>query len=86
MRIHTNFPHHRIGILALLRCAPERAEVARALASWKAQLFEDAAADAGLDAAMERSFDEWDAHPQGRAIIALSTLTLTRIGDALPWP
>jgi crotonobetainyl-CoA:carnitine CoA-transferase CaiB-like acyl-CoA transferase len=86
VRIHTNFPHHRSGIVALLRCAPERAEVARALASWKAQSFEDAAAEAGLVAAMERSFDEWDAHPQGRAVAALPTLTLTRIGDAPPWP
>jgi hypothetical protein len=35
-------------------------------------------------AAMERTFDEWDAHPQGRAVAALPTLTLTRIGDAPP--
>jgi crotonobetainyl-CoA:carnitine CoA-transferase CaiB-like acyl-CoA transferase len=85
-RIHTNFPHHRAGILALLRCAPNRAAVAYALAEWDAQAFEDAAAEAGMIAAMERTFDEWDAHPQGRAVATLPTLTLTltRIGDALP--
>ncbi len=84
VRIHTNFPHHRAGILALLRCAPNRASVARALADWDAQAFEDAAAAAGMIAAMERTFDEWDADPQGRAVAALPTLTLTRIGAAPP--
>ncbi len=86
VRIHTNFPHHRAGILALLRCDPERAAVAEALAKWEAQAFEDAAAEAGMVAAMERSFDEWDAHPQGRAVAALPLLTLTKIGDAPPEP
>jgi crotonobetainyl-CoA:carnitine CoA-transferase CaiB-like acyl-CoA transferase len=86
VRIHTNFPHHRSGILTILDCAPERAAVAEALAAWDARAFEDVAAEAGMVAAMERSFAEWDEHPQGRAVAALPTLTLTRIGDAPPSP
>jgi crotonobetainyl-CoA:carnitine CoA-transferase CaiB-like acyl-CoA transferase len=86
VRIHTNFPHHRAGILALLRCGPYRAAVARALGTWEAQAFEDAAAQAGLVAAMERTFAEWDAHPQGWAIASLPTLSLTKIADAPSQP
>ena len=32
------------------------------------QAFEQAAADAGLVVAAARSFAQWDAHPQGRAL------------------
>ena len=88
VRLHTNFPHHRDGVLALLRCAHDRADVQRALAGWRAHDFESAAADAGLVVAALRSFDEWDAHPQGQADAALPTLTIERIepADAAPAP
>src|SRR5262245_60382928 len=65
VRLHTNFPHHREGILRLLGCAYERASVQRAVHTWTAAAFEEAAAQAGLCATMLRSFVEWDAHPQG---------------------
>lgn len=86
VRIHTNFPHHRDGMLRLLGCAYDRTAVADTLKEWDAESLETAAADAGLVAAMIRSFEEWDAHPQGRAVAALPTLTITRIGDAQPQP
>lgn len=86
VRIHTNFPHHRDGMLRLLGCAYDRAAVAKALQGWNAEALEQAAADAGLVAAMARTFAEWDAHPQGRAVAALPSLTITRIGDAPPRP
>ncbi|MDN0074005.1 CoA transferase [Crenobacter sp. SG2303] len=82
VRLHTNFPHHRDGVLALLGCAHDRASVAAALQDWNAQAFEDAAAEHGLVVAMLRSFDEWDAHPQGRALAGLPVFTLEKIGDA----
>jgi crotonobetainyl-CoA:carnitine CoA-transferase CaiB-like acyl-CoA transferase len=82
VRIHTNFPHHRDGMLRLLGCAYDRAAVADALKDWDTEALERVATDAGLVAAMMRSFEEWDAHPQGRAVAALPTLTITRIGDA----
>jgi len=83
VRLHTNFPHHRDGVLRLLDCAPERAAVAAALRSRQAEAFEAEAAEAGLCVTALRSFAEWDAHPQGRAIAAWP-LRLSRIGDAPP--
>ncbi|MFB9156338.1 CoA transferase [Chromobacterium violaceum] len=85
-RIHTNFAHHCRGVLDLLGCEYDRDSVAGALATWSAFDFEDAAAERGLVVAALRSFAEWDAHPQGRAVAALPPLTITRIGDASPLP
>lgn len=86
VRLHTNFPHHRDGVLKLLGCAYDKAAVAQALLGWKAEAFEEAAAEAGLVVAMMRSFGEWDAHPQGRAVAALPLFVIERIGDAPPTP
>jgi crotonobetainyl-CoA:carnitine CoA-transferase CaiB-like acyl-CoA transferase len=82
VRLHTNFPHHRDGVLKLLGCAHDRDAVAAALAGWKAEEFEQAAADAGLVVAMMRSPDEWAAHPQGQAIAAMPVIRIKRIGEA----
>ena len=35
---------------------------------------------------MTRSFAEWDAHPQGRAVAGLPVFSIERIGDAPPQP
>ncbi|HET6183064.1 MAG TPA: CoA transferase [Acetobacteraceae bacterium] len=86
VRLHTNFPHHRDGVLRLLGCAHEREAVRAVLARWNAFDFEQAAAEAGLCVAAMRSFTEWDAHPQGRAVQAEPLIALERIGDAPPSP
>lgn len=86
LRLHTNFPHHRDGVLEILDCANERNAVSAALKGWSAQDFEDAAAERGLVATMMRSFDEWDTHPQGRAAAGLPLLEIIKIGDAEPQP
>jgi crotonobetainyl-CoA:carnitine CoA-transferase CaiB-like acyl-CoA transferase len=86
VRIHTNFLHHRDGVLALLNCAYDRDSVAAALLNWKAQDFDAQAAERGLVVAMVRSFEEWDQHPQGQAVADLPPLTVERIGDAPPPP
>jgi crotonobetainyl-CoA:carnitine CoA-transferase CaiB-like acyl-CoA transferase len=86
VRIHANFLHHRKGVLALLGCDDDRAAVAAALKGWDAEMFETRAAEAGLVATMSRSFAEWDAHPQGRAIADLPVFTIEKIGDAPPQP
>src|SRR5205085_6358448 len=82
MRLHTNFPHHRDGVLKLLGCAYERDAVDQALQAWRAEDFETAAAESGLVVAAMRSFAEWDAHPQGRAVAGLPVFSIERIGDA----
>ena len=87
VRIHTNFAHHRDGVLALLACAHERDAVQRALVAWGALDFEAAASDAGLVVAALRTLAEWDAHPQGQADAALGPLSIERIdvpGAAAP--
>jgi crotonobetainyl-CoA:carnitine CoA-transferase CaiB-like acyl-CoA transferase len=82
VRVHANFPHHRDGVLRLLGCPREREAVASALKERTAFGFEDEAAAAGLCVTAMRSFDEWDAHPQGRAVQSEPLIALTRIGDA----
>ncbi len=86
MRLHTNFAHHREGVLRLLGCAGDRAGVQAALDNWRALAFEQSAADAGLCVTAMRAFAEWDAHPQGQAIAALPPVEIERIGDAPPVP
>jgi crotonobetainyl-CoA:carnitine CoA-transferase CaiB-like acyl-CoA transferase len=84
VRLHTNFPHHRDGILKLLQCAYERDAVQSALMKWDAEQFETAAAEAKMVATMMRSPAEWAAHPQGQALATLPLLEITRIGEAPP--
>lgn len=86
VRLHTNFPHHRDGILKLLACGYEREAVQAALSRWEGEKFETAAAEAGLVATMMRSPGEWAAHPQGRAVAQLPLLEISRIGEAPPRP
>ncbi len=86
VRLHTNFPHHRDGVLALLACDYDKAAVQQALLNWRAEEFEEAAAQAGLVATAKRSFEEWDHHPQGVAVAALPIFSIERIGDASPQP
>ena len=86
VRLHTNFPHHRDGMLKLLGCAYDKAAVADTVKAWKAFDLEDAAAEAGLCATAMRSFAEWDAHPQGQAVPTQPVVRITRIGDAPPRP
>ncbi|KAG5635570.1 hypothetical protein H0H81_010774 [Sphagnurus paluster] len=86
IRIHTNFPHHRAGILRLLSLpstpAPNRADVSHALSTQSASAFEAAAASAGMCAFALRTAAEWDAHPQAHALRGAAPVEVRRIGDA----
>src|ERR1043165_6712822 len=84
VRLHTNFPHHRDGMLKLLGCDYSREAVQRALDARQGGACETAAAEAGLVATMTRSFAEWDAHPQGQAVASLPVFTIEKIGEAPP--
>jgi crotonobetainyl-CoA:carnitine CoA-transferase CaiB-like acyl-CoA transferase len=86
IRLHTNFPHHRDGILRLLGCAYEREAVQRALDNRSAFAFEEEAVAAGMVVAALRSIAEWDAHPQGLAVAKLPLISIEKIGDAPPRP
>ena len=86
VRLHTNFPHHRDGVLRLLRCDHDRAAVSRALQDWNAQAVENALAAAGLVGSRMRGFAEWDAHPHAQALAAQPVVSIEKIGDAPPHP
>jgi crotonobetainyl-CoA:carnitine CoA-transferase CaiB-like acyl-CoA transferase len=86
IRLHTNLPHHRAGTLKLLGADYDRASVQRAIDGWEAFKLEDAAAVAGLVVTATRSFAEWDAHPQGRAVAGLPLFVIEKIGDAPAQP
>ena len=81
VRLHTNFPHHRDGVLRLLGCSNDRSAVEQALRHWRALAFEDVAAEAGLCVTALRSYADWDASPQGRAVSDMP-VRIDRIGDA----
>ncbi len=86
IRLHTNFPHHRDGVLDLLGCANERAAVAAALAERDGAEFEAAATARGMCVALYRTAEEWAAHPQSAAVAELPAVAIERIGDAPPEP
>jgi crotonobetainyl-CoA:carnitine CoA-transferase CaiB-like acyl-CoA transferase len=88
VRLHTNFPHHRAAVCKVLDCKPERDDVQAALMQWDAEAFETAAYAAGGVAAMMRSHDEWSALPHAKALAALPTISIEKIGEAAPrpWP
>ncbi|MCH8197658.1 MAG: CoA transferase [Proteobacteria bacterium] len=86
VRIHTNFPRHRQGTLALLGCDYDRDAVSETIAGWNAEALETAADEAGLLVAMMRSPGEWENHPQAPAVAAGPLLSIERIGAAPPEP
>jgi crotonobetainyl-CoA:carnitine CoA-transferase CaiB-like acyl-CoA transferase len=86
VRLHTNFPHHRDGMLELLGCAYDREAVRAALAHWQAEALETAAAERGLVATAMRSFAEWERHPQSAALAGQPLVSFERIGEAPPEP
>lgn len=86
VRLHTNFPHHREGILKMLGCDYTRESVTDALKQWRGQDYEDQVAARGLVGTMMRSPVEWASHPQGVAVAGSPLLEIVRIGDAQPQP
>ncbi|MBR0817139.1 CoA transferase [Bradyrhizobium liaoningense] len=88
VRCHTNFPHHRDAVCKVLGCEPERERVQAALMQWKGEDFETAAYAAGGVVALMRSYDEWSALPQARALAELPLVSIEKIGEAPPksWP
>jgi hypothetical protein len=98
VRIHANFAHHRDAALQVLGLpagdATPHDAVAAALAHWRAEDFEQAVANAGGVAAAARSFGDWDAHPQARALAGVPPVQIRRLpppagsADAppRPWP
>jgi len=88
VRCHTNFPHHREAVCEVLGCEPERDKVQAALMQWRGEDFETAAYAAGGVVALMRSYEEWSALAQARALAQLPLISIEKIGEAppKPWP
>ncbi|MFJ2988513.1 CoA transferase [Collimonas sp. NPDC087041] len=84
IQLHTNFSHHRDGVLRVLQCADNRAAVAAAIAGWQASELDARLAQEGMVAALVRSPDEWLAHPQAAAIATLPLFEIERVADSVP--
>lgn len=83
VRIHTNFPHHRRGILDILKI-PDTPQVNRAivqehLLGWSAVDFETEAAARNMCATALRTHPQWEAHPQAKET---PPVQLFKIGEA----
>ena len=85
VRIHDGFLVHREGTKRLLGCLGEddRDRIAEAVARWSTVDFEKAAIEAGLAVASLRSFEQWDSHPQARAISDFPII-IRKISDGPP--
>ena len=70
IRLHTNAPHHRAAAERVLGKVADRAEMASKVATWNAAALEQAIVDEGGCAAQMRSWQAWQAHPQGLAVNA----------------
>ncbi|WP_206997527.1 CoA transferase [Trinickia mobilis] len=86
IQLHTNFEHHRDGVLKVLGCANDRAAVVEAIRGWNGAALDQTLADAGLCAALIRTPREWTALEQAAAIADLPLFQIERIGDAPPEP
>ncbi|KAI0858026.1 CoA-transferase family III [Xylaria cubensis] len=87
VRIHDAFPHHRKGALKLLGLpdtCTDRAAVSERTRRWKSVELETVAVEEkGLAIYALRSFDEWDAAPQARAVADLP-VRLRRVDVSSP--
>jgi crotonobetainyl-CoA:carnitine CoA-transferase CaiB-like acyl-CoA transferase len=84
-RMHDSFPNHRENALKIfgLDSRASREDVAREMLKWRALDLEAEAFRSGAVISALRSFEEWDALPQAKAIADFPVL-LKRIGDTLP--
>lgn len=82
LQLHCNFPHFRDGVLRVLGCDEDRAAVAAAVARRDGAALEQTLIDEGLAAAMMRSLEEWESHPQAAALKALPLISIDKIGEA----
>ncbi|HTH18124.1 MAG TPA: CoA transferase [Magnetospirillum sp.] len=83
---HGAFPLLRNGLLELLQCTMDPHSIAEAIKGRDAQKLENDIADLGLCGAMVRSYAEWIAHPQGKALANSPLIEIIKIGDSAPEP
>lgn len=88
IRLHTNAPHHRAAMEAVVGKHADRTALSRTLLNGKKAELEQAIVEAGGCAAFMRSEAEWQQHAQGQAILQ-APLIHTHAGSYGPpptWP
>ncbi|MBV9661672.1 MAG: CoA transferase [Acidimicrobiales bacterium] len=80
------FPHLIDGTLGVLGCTNQADDITAAVARWPSAELEEALAAAGQCGVVARTAEEWQAHPQGRAVSSLGPVSVERIGDSPPEP
>ncbi len=81
IRLHTNAPHHRAATKKVLGYHPHKNSMAKAVTSWMATDLEAAVISAGGCAAEMRSFEQWQEHPQGRAVASEPLVEMVDTGN-----
>lgn len=77
IRLHTNLTHHRVAALNVLDIKPSKEAIAAEIVNWDGENLELEIVNAGSVAAALRSTEQWQEHPQGKA---LSTEPLVTYG------
>jgi len=80
--IHCNFPNHRDAAMKVLQSPPDRKEAERKSATWDGQALEDAIHAAAGCAGFVRTAEDWQRHPQAKAVAEQPLIEIQRIGDA----
>jgi len=83
IRLHTNAPHHRDAVLAVLRTPADKAAVTGAVSRWRIDDLEAAVVQQGGSAAAMHDLAAWADHPHGKAV-ASEPLVWLDDGDEAP--
>lgn len=86
VQLHCNFPHHLAGVVKVLGCEPIKESVAQAVKKWPGLELETILAERGLCAALVRSPQEWQIHPQAKVINNLPLLEIIKVGESAAEP
>jgi hypothetical protein len=87
IRLHTNAPHHRAAAERVLGKVAERKAMAAKVSAWNAAELEQAIVDEGGCAAQMRTWQAWQAHPQGLAVNSEALVQRQHYDDPVdkPW-
>ncbi|MGO4235851.1 CoA transferase [Pseudarthrobacter sp. YAF2] len=80
------YPGLRDGLLSLLECPNNEEAIAAAVRRWNSFELEDEVAARNLAGAVVRTREEWDQHPQAKALKQAPLIEIRRIEDSAPRP
>jgi len=82
VQLHCNYPHHRDGVLRVLKCENDKDHVKAAVAKWQGLELDQHLADEGLCGALVRNTEEWQGVAQSSAVAKLPLMEIIKIGDS----